>query len=73
MGHNHLGRLPKTRQWAEVMELLDILHPDTAAVASAVAKAADFRLRKLANDPRFGLQFLDTRTDHPGSPRPRFR
>lgn len=57
MGHNRLGRLPKTHKWAEVMELLGAPHPDETSVASAVAKAADSRLRELANDPGLGYSF----------------
>lgn len=57
MGHNELGRLPKTRRWREVMELLDVVHPDPALVASAVAKAADARLVQLANDRGLGYSF----------------
>lgn len=51
MGHLRLGRLPKTRRWGEVVELLDSSPGDTAAVAGAVIEAADHRLRALASDP----------------------
>jgi hypothetical protein len=51
LGHNRLGRLPKTRRWVEVVELLDTAPEQTSAVASAVVEAADNRLRQLADDP----------------------
>lgn len=57
MGHNRLGRLPKTRRWAAVMGMLDILHPDPAAIAKAVAEASENRLRELTNDPGLGYSF----------------
>jgi hypothetical protein len=50
MGHMRLGRLPKTRNWREVVELLDTSPHDTEAVAAAVANAADHRFRQLAAD-----------------------
>ena len=57
MGHNRLGRLPKTRRWVEVVELLDTSPEQTSAVASAVVEAADNRLRRLANDPALAYCF----------------
>jgi hypothetical protein len=54
MGHQTLGRLPRTRRWREVVELLDRSPGETAAVAAAVTEAADFRFRQLANDPGLG-------------------
>src|SRR5258708_4813722 len=52
MGHVRLGRLPKTRRWAEVIALLTDSSPeDVAAIASATVQAADRRLRELARDP----------------------
>lgn len=57
MGHDHLGHLPKTLRWTRVMDLLDASPNDTAAVASAVAKAIDFRLRRLGKDQGLGYSF----------------
>lgn len=51
MGHNRLGRLPKTRRWVQVLELLDTSPQETAQIAGLVAEAADLRLRRLADDP----------------------
>jgi len=51
MGHQRLGRLPKTRRWQQVVELLDTGPEDTAGIAAAVVLAADRRLRDLAGDP----------------------
>jgi hypothetical protein len=51
MGHVRLGRLPKTRRWREVVDLLATSPMDTPAVAQATVEAAEGRLRELANDP----------------------
>lgn len=51
MGHMRLGRLPKTRRWQQVVELLDTAPEDTAGIAATVVLAADRRLRDLAGDP----------------------
>lgn len=50
MGHLRLGRLPKTRRWNAVMNLLDAEPSDTAGVARAVVNAADNRLSRLGHD-----------------------
>ena len=51
MGTTRLGRLPARLRWRKVVKLLDQSPEDTAAVAAATIKAADHRLRRLANDP----------------------
>lgn len=51
MGHLRLGRLPKTRRWGEVVELLDSSPNDVPRIAGAVVEAADRRLRALGADP----------------------
>jgi hypothetical protein len=51
MGHNRLGRLPRTRRWREVVSLLDQGPEATSRVAGAVVQAAESALRELANDP----------------------
>ncbi len=51
MGHQRLGRLPKTRRWTEVVDLLDASPEQTAVIAYRTARAAERRLRALANDP----------------------
>lgn len=50
MGHNRLGRLSKTRRWAQIVQLLDTAPEDTPGIAAAVVEAAEHRLRGLASD-----------------------
>ncbi len=50
MGHIHLGRLPKTRPWNAVVDLLRV-GASTADVAKATAKAAENSLAPAASDP----------------------
>lgn len=57
MGHLRLGRLPKTRRWREVVELLDAPSADSAAISAAVVRAAERRLRELASDPSLSYGF----------------
>jgi hypothetical protein len=57
MGHLRLGRLPKTRRWAEVIDLLDVGADGPAALADAVIRAAEHRLRQLARDQGLGYNF----------------
>lgn len=57
MGHLRLGRLPRTRRWTEVINLLDLAALDPAELAAAVAAAADHRLRQLAKDEGLGYSF----------------
>ncbi|MDA1128804.1 MAG: hypothetical protein O2913_08905 [Chloroflexi bacterium] len=57
MGHLRLGRLPKTRRWTEVINLLGDPALDPPSLAAAVISAADNRLRQLANDEGLGYSF----------------
>jgi len=57
MGHLRLGRLPKTRRWVQVVELLNDAPQDVSGIAASVALAADARLKKLAADPSLGYCF----------------
>ena len=57
MGHNRLGRLPRTRRWQEVVDLLDLPSASVAAIAAAVVDAAEHRLRGLANDEALAYAF----------------
>jgi hypothetical protein len=57
MGHLRLGRLPKTRRWNEVVDLLDNSPQDTSGIAAAVVIAADSRLKALAADQTLGYTF----------------
>ena len=50
MGHIHLGRLPKTRPWNAVIDLLRA-GASTADIAKATAKAAENSLAPAASDP----------------------
>ncbi len=52
MGHLRLGRLPKTRRWIEVVELLEADPTDAARVTGATVVAAETHLRSLpSNEP----------------------
>ena len=50
MGHIRLGRLPRTKRWAEVVELVGG-SASSAAVASATLDAAEGDLARAASDP----------------------
>jgi hypothetical protein len=50
MGHNRLGRLPKTARWAEVVRELSTSEPDAQRVALAAIEAAQEYLRSAAHD-----------------------
>lgn len=52
MGHIHLGRLPRTRLWTEVVSLLDA-SGDVADVAAASAHAAERAMLDASGDPVF--------------------
>jgi hypothetical protein len=52
LGHIHLGKLPATRKWREVTELLTA-GSDAQEVAAASAIAAESDLLAAANDPLF--------------------
>jgi hypothetical protein len=51
VGHQRLGRLPRTLRWRQVVQLLDRTPDETSAVAAATLQAADNRLRQLGGDP----------------------
>jgi len=50
MGHIRMGKLPRTRRWKEVLDLIGG-NASSAAVASATLDAADAELSIAANDP----------------------
>lgn len=52
MGHIHLGTLPKTKKWTDVVAELSAGAPDRTVVASS-ARAAERDLLGAANDPVF--------------------
>jgi hypothetical protein len=53
MGHVHLGTLPQTREWKDVVRLLtDGASADD--IAAAAQKAADKAFEHMTNDPGFG-------------------
>ena len=49
MGHVRLGRLPQTRKWRNVVDLLEASAP-TDRIAAASADAAEASLRSAASD-----------------------
>lgn len=53
MGHVRLGKLPKTREWREVVKLLGE-GVDAAEIAAAVAIAAEKQFEAARGDPVFG-------------------
>ena len=54
MGHNRLGRLPRTRKWKEVIQ--SISHDGSVAeIADASLKAVDTGLKKISGDIGFTL------------------
>ena len=57
MGHIRLGRLPRTYRWRQVVELLDESSDGAATVATATLRAAELRLRRLADDPSVSYCF----------------
>lgn len=57
MGHLRLGRLPKTRRWVNVVELLDSSPESSADIAAGVVVAADQRLKELESDSSLGYSF----------------
>lgn len=50
MGHNKLGRLPKTARWAEVVRELSTSEPDPSRVATTAIDAANDYLQGAARD-----------------------
>jgi len=52
MGHNRLGRLPKTWRWNEVIALLEI-GGDLENIADSSFSAAENGLKKIPDDPGF--------------------
>lgn len=53
MGHQHIGRLPRTRRWREVIALLGDDPRDAPRLADAVLRAMQERLAALRDDPGF--------------------
>lgn len=51
MGHIRVGRLPKTRKWSQVINLLNTRDSTPADIASATAKAAKEFIIKRSTDP----------------------
>lgn len=57
MGHVRLGRLPKTRAWGQVVDLLESDVGNIPEVTKATMKAAEVQLKKLGTDPVIGYCF----------------
>jgi hypothetical protein len=51
MGHLRLGRLPKTRAWGQVVNLLETNVDNIPKVGRATLKAAEAQLKRLSADP----------------------
>jgi hypothetical protein len=51
MGHIRLGQLPKTKQWSQVIDLLDDPDVDAPTVARAIVTAAEQAYRLAGDDP----------------------
>ena len=56
MGHNRLGRLPKTQSWNSVAALLSV-GGSTREIAAVTAKAAENSLAQAASDPALRYAF----------------
>jgi hypothetical protein len=52
MGHIRLGRLPRSKRWQQVVELLQ-LGADVETIAAAAAVAAERDLKRATDDPAF--------------------
>lgn len=57
MGHIRLGRLPKSKPWAKVFQVLEGDSFDASSVASAVAAAAQREFSTLQRDPGINYCF----------------
>ncbi len=63
MGHWLFGKLPRTRRWREVIDLMASAPEETEELARATVWAANNKLQELENDPSIGYCFwLLTRT-----------
>src|SRR3954454_24542595 len=56
MGHIRLGRLPRTRKWQQVVDLLEA-GAGVEDVAAAASEAAERALRRCAREPGFSHAF----------------
>ena len=59
MGHIRLGELPKTRQWSQVIRLMDDENASVDAVAGAVVLAAEKAYRRRAVKVVIAARTLD--------------
>jgi hypothetical protein len=50
MGHIRLGRLPRTRTWKQVVNLIDDKDSGAPAIAGATLKASEKGLEQVSND-----------------------
>lgn len=57
MGHTRLGRLPKTRAWVQVIDLLETNVDNIPQVTRATLKATDAQLKRLSTDPAVSYCF----------------
>ena len=63
MGHLRLGRLPKTRRWSEVVDLLEADPTDAARITSATVVAAEAHLQSLPRNDSLTYAFWLLRSD----------
>lgn len=56
MGHQRLGKLPRTRAWTQVVELIHY-GADAAQIANKTIRAAEHELMVASNDPGFSQAF----------------
>jgi hypothetical protein len=57
MGHIHLGQMPRSARWNQVISLLSVSRADATSVAVATEHAARKRLNALHDDPSLGYCF----------------
>jgi hypothetical protein len=57
VGHNRLGRLPKTERWNTVVGLLTERPADASRIAAATLAAAEYQLRDLPRQPALSYCF----------------
>ena len=57
MGHLRLGRLPKTRRWSEVVDLLEADPTDAAQITAATVVAAEEHLKSLPRNDSLTYAF----------------
>lgn len=73
MGHERVGRLPRTRRWSSIVDAMAEDAPErTAAIAAATLDGVRARLKRIQSDPgvQAAFQFLVALAQAPGTDRP---